>query len=90
MKGTQPTRASAHPVCCPAATVNPGSDGFIALPIFLQGVLSMYQLIRTRRRRSRLAGVGLALVAANPADLALEERLVILASSPEDLRDNFQ
>jgi len=70
--------------------MNAGSDGFIALPIFLQGVLSMYQLIRTCPRRSRLAGVGLALVAAGQADLALEERLVILTSIPEDLRDNFQ
>jgi len=52
--------------------------------------VTIYQLIRTPLRRSLLAGVGLALVAACQAALALEERLVILTSFPEDLTGVFQ
>ena len=50
----------------------------------------MYPLMLTRLRWLFLAGVSLALLAASQETLALEERLVILTSFPEDLSGLFQ
>ena len=50
----------------------------------------MFHPILTLLRQSLLTGIGLVLLAASSAALALEGRLVILTSFPEDLSGLFQ